>query len=76
MSSKPPIPIQEISNINSIFCLVIGGVFNMIVIWLVFNKTPKEMSVYSKIILQTCFCDLALLMFSFIAQPVIHTDGG
>jgi len=42
----------------------------LFVIWLVANKTPKEMRVYAKIILQTSFCDLALLIFGHLVQPV------
>ncbi|KAL7075704.1 hypothetical protein ACQ4LE_005175 [Meloidogyne hapla] len=63
--------IKQIIDINYIFCLIIGGILNLLVIWLVFKKTPKEMLVYSKIILQTSFCDLTFLIISFIVKPVL-----
>jgi hypothetical protein len=56
--------------INSKICLTVGGFLNCLLIWLVIKKTSPVMKSYSKIVLQTCLCDLANLIIGDIEQPV------
>ncbi|KAF7636308.1 hypothetical protein Mgra_00004295 [Meloidogyne graminicola] len=73
---KQFIPIKYIYNINSLICLIIGVILNIGVIWLVIKKTPKEMKVYAKIILQTSINDLILLIITHFVQPIIFVSDG
>ena len=67
---SPMLPIRQIYSYNSKVCLILGFMLNLTVIWLVRYRTPKEMKVYSKIVFQTCFVDLILLVSSELVQPV------
>lgn len=64
------LPVRLIIELNSKLSLIIGGLLNAILILLVYKRTPKEMKVYSKIVLQTCFFDLLNLLIADIVQPV------
>jgi hypothetical protein len=47
-----------------------GFPVNALLFWLILAKTPKEMQVHSRILLQTCVMDSILLFMSLIASPV------
>jgi hypothetical protein len=47
-----------------------GLPLNALLFWLVLTKTPKEMWVHSRILLQTCVVDLILLLVNLVAIPV------
>jgi hypothetical protein len=49
---------------------VLGAPMNAFLIWMIWRHTPKEMHVYSKILLQTCVTDLLLLLFAVLSDPV------
>ena len=55
---------------NSRLCPPIGLIANFGLVWLIINKTPKEMKVHSRILLQTCVIDIALLFVTMFGQPV------
>jgi hypothetical protein len=63
-------PVCVFFEINSKLSLIIGGFMNILLIWLVCKRTPKEMRIYSKILLQVCFSDLANLIVNDLVQPV------
>jgi hypothetical protein len=63
--------IAEVSSWNSLATLLLGASFNLLAIWMIVRHTPKEMRVYSLLLLQTCLADLTLLILSYILQPVI-----
>jgi hypothetical protein len=48
----------------------IGFPLNALLFWLVWTKTPKEMRVHSRILLQTCCVDLIFLSVLLIATSV------
>jgi hypothetical protein len=62
--------IAEVSYWNSLATLRFGSAFNLLTIWMIFRHTPREMRVYSLLLLQTCLSDLALLVISYIVRPV------
>jgi hypothetical protein len=64
--------IAEVSSWNSLSTFMFGSCFNLLTIWIIVRQTPKEMRVYSLLLLQTCLADLALLSLSYIVQPVIN----
>ena len=55
---------------NSRLCPPIGLIANIGLIYLIINKTPKEMRIHSRILLQTCVIDIALLIVTMFGQPV------
>ena len=57
-------------DVNSKVTLILGGLLNVVLIALVYKKTPKVMRIYSKLVLQTCVVDLANLIVGEIVQPV------
>jgi hypothetical protein len=57
-------------NVNSKICFFLGGFFNLTLLVLIFTKTPKEMRIYSKILLQIIISDIANLIFTEVVQPV------
>ena len=59
-----------IVDVNSKVTLILGGLLNVVLIVLVYKKTPKVMRIYSKLVLQTCVGDLANLIVGEIVQPV------
>jgi hypothetical protein len=50
--------------------LVFGLCFNLFTLWMIAQHTPKEMRVYSILLIQTCIVDLILLALSYIVQAV------
>ncbi|CAK5073827.1 unnamed protein product [Meloidogyne enterolobii] len=53
-----------------------GLFFNFLLIYLIIRYTMKEMEVYSKILLQTCIVDIAVIVVFAIVQPVFFSDNG
>jgi hypothetical protein len=49
---------------------VVGGVGNLLVVWLVLRHTPKTMQIYSKILLQTALTDLTLIVLTVLSDSV------
>ena len=47
-----------------------GYIFNFLLIYLIIYKTPKEVKIHSRILLQNCFLDLILLTIQLFGQPV------
>ena len=54
----------------NVLTLCIGGLLNSTTVWLILHHTPKEMRVYSRILLQTCFIDLLTLVIFALIEPV------
>nr|CAD2186961.1 unnamed protein product [Meloidogyne enterolobii] len=53
-----------------IYCFATFGLFsNLFLIWLILRYTMKEMQVYSKILLQTCFVDIVGICMFVVSQP-------
>nr|CAD2187324.1 unnamed protein product [Meloidogyne enterolobii] len=60
-----------------IYCFATFGLFsNLFLIWLILRYTMKEMQVYSKILLQTCFVDIVGICMFVVSQPVYISDKG
>nr|CAD2184228.1 unnamed protein product [Meloidogyne enterolobii] len=60
-----------------IYCFATFGLFsNLFLIWLILSYTMKEMQVYSKILLQTCFVDIVGICMFVVSQPVFVADNG
>ncbi|CAK5062981.1 unnamed protein product [Meloidogyne enterolobii] len=60
-----------------IYCFATFGLFsNLFLIWLILRYTMKEMQVYSKILLQTCFVDIVGICMFVVSQPVNKYWGG
>lgn len=53
---------------------VLGIFFNAWLILLVLMKTPKEMRVHSRILLQTCTIDLLMVVVLTVGTPVGKHD--
>nr|CAD2163676.1 unnamed protein product [Meloidogyne enterolobii] len=53
-----------------------GLVSNFFLIWLILRYTMKEMQVYNKILLQTCFVDIVGICMFVVSQPVYISDNG
>jgi hypothetical protein len=56
---------------NSRLFPVVGFPLNALQFWLIWAKTPKEMRVHSRILLQTCILESFLLLANLIATPVL-----
>nr|CAD2182363.1 unnamed protein product [Meloidogyne enterolobii] len=57
------------------YCFATFGLFsNLFLIWLILRYTMKEMQVYSKILLQTCFVDIVGICMFVVSQPVFISD--
>uniref|UniRef100_A0A915DPZ7 G-protein coupled receptors family 1 profile domain-containing protein n=1 Tax=Ditylenchus dipsaci TaxID=166011 RepID=A0A915DPZ7_9BILA len=56
--------------VNAYLCFSLAFFFNILLIWLIWKKTTKEMKNYSFILLQTCVIDLCLTFLSAFVQPV------
>jgi hypothetical protein len=52
---------------------VLGVPLNALLFWLILRHTPKEMRVYSQILMQTCVMDLVILGVLQLAQTVCFT---
>jgi hypothetical protein len=50
---------------------LLGFPLNALLFWLIWNKTPKEMRVHSRILLQTSVIDIIVLLIMLIASPVL-----
>nr|CAD2189763.1 unnamed protein product [Meloidogyne enterolobii] len=60
-----------------IYCFATFGLFsNFFLIWLILRYTMKEMQVYSKILLQTCFVDIVGICMFVVSQPAYLSDNG
>ncbi|KAI1717055.1 serpentine type 7TM GPCR chemoreceptor str domain-containing protein [Ditylenchus destructor] len=62
--------------INDYTIATCGLTLNAILVWLVINRSAKEMKIYSKILLQTCIIDFALLTFIMAVQPIYLVHDG
>lgn len=60
--------------LNSKASLLLGGFLNILLIVLIYKNTPKDMKLYSKLLIQTCIGDLANILIGDFVQPVIIKD--
>ncbi|KAL3071513.1 hypothetical protein niasHT_031877 [Heterodera trifolii] len=66
----------QIHRLNASISLFLALCLNAILILLVVKRSPKEMKVYKRILLQTALVDIALSVLSFLSQDVgISTNG-
>uniref|UniRef100_A0A914NJH7 G_PROTEIN_RECEP_F1_2 domain-containing protein n=1 Tax=Meloidogyne incognita TaxID=6306 RepID=A0A914NJH7_MELIC len=68
--------IREINQASAISAFSIGVIFNSLLIWLILRKSPKEMRVFSHILIQTCTADLITLTSNLLTQPIYTADKG
>ena len=61
---------QLFFQIDYYFCIIFGFIFNFSLIWLIFNKTPKEMFQHSRILFQNCILDIIFLIMEIFGQLV------
>ncbi|KAF7640165.1 Carboxypeptidase [Meloidogyne graminicola] len=71
MSTKIFCCFDQLHYWNSRLCPPIGFITNFGLVWLIIKKTPKEMKIHSRILLQTCVIDIALLFVTLFGQPVL-----
>lgn len=62
--------IITVPQINGLACFTVGGLANLLLLWLISKRSPKELKVYSILLLQTCYTDLVTLILFFLAVPV------
>jgi hypothetical protein len=55
---------------NSMLCPPLGLGLNLLLLWLILHRTPKEMVVHSRVLLQTCVFDFLTLSLQTIGQFV------
>jgi hypothetical protein len=67
-------PISTLHSWNSRLMPVLGVSLNFLLFWLVCTKTPKEMRVHSRILLQTCYVDFMFLSLYLVVAPVCHEN--
>jgi len=72
ISSAPSMAsiLHTVHSVNCGFCFAVGVLLNGLLIWLILNKTAKEMRPYAKIMIQTAVLDICLLFVILIVQPV------
>nr|CAD2164082.1 unnamed protein product [Meloidogyne enterolobii] len=68
--------IREVNEASALSAFCIGLTLNCILIWLIIRKSPKEMRVFSHILMQTCCADLIMLTINLLAQPIYASDEG
>ncbi|KAL3088402.1 hypothetical protein niasHS_008357 [Heterodera schachtii] len=61
----------QIHRLNASISLFLALCLNAILILLVVKRSPKEMKVYKRILLQTAIVDIALSVLSFLSQDEI-----
>jgi hypothetical protein len=55
---------------NALLCPPLGFGLNLLLLWLILRRTPKEMVIHSRVLLQTCLIDCLLLVVQTIGQQV------
>lgn len=55
---------------NALLFPPIGLLLNFLLIYLVIKKTPKEMRIHSRILLQNAILDILILLLMIFGQPV------
>uniref|UniRef100_A0A914MP60 G-protein coupled receptors family 1 profile domain-containing protein n=1 Tax=Meloidogyne incognita TaxID=6306 RepID=A0A914MP60_MELIC len=68
--------IREINQASAISAFSIGVILNSLLIWLILQKSPKEMRVFSHILIQTCAADLIMLTINLFTEPIFTSDKG
>ncbi|KAF7635834.1 hypothetical protein Mgra_00004744 [Meloidogyne graminicola] len=59
-----------ISQLDYWICLFFGFNLNLFLIWLILFKTPKEMFIHSRILIQNCILDIIYLIIECFGQSV------
>jgi hypothetical protein len=75
--AQMPLPIYSISTLhawNARIMHFFGVPLNLLLFWLVWTKTPKEMQVHSRILFQTCIVDTLFICISLFVTPVCATN--
>jgi hypothetical protein len=57
---------------NALLCPPLGFGLNFLLLFLILRRTPKEMVVHSRVLLQTCITDCLLLLLQTIGQQVVQ----
>uniref|UniRef100_A0A915D0S4 G-protein coupled receptors family 1 profile domain-containing protein n=1 Tax=Ditylenchus dipsaci TaxID=166011 RepID=A0A915D0S4_9BILA len=63
---------SNLLEINACLCFTLSFFFNILLIWLIWKKTTKEMKSYSFILLQICVIDLWLATVNVFVQPAVY----
>lgn len=67
LAPGPDLPYQ----INAIVAFIMGMVFNSLLLWLINNKSPKELEGYGRVMRFGCYFDIYLLGINYSFQQVI-----
>ncbi|KAI1711593.1 serpentine type 7TM GPCR chemoreceptor srd domain-containing protein [Ditylenchus destructor] len=70
------VSIPTLHNINCWAVVTLGLTLNGLLIWLVKNRSTKEMNAYRRILLQTCFVDIFMIVIIGIVQPIYIVHNG
>jgi hypothetical protein len=62
--------IERLHEANGTVCFVVGMGLNTVLFWLVQTKTNDDLRLYSRVLLQTVFVDVATLVAFFLVNPV------
>ncbi|KAL3071520.1 hypothetical protein niasHT_031887 [Heterodera trifolii] len=68
--------IIQIHRLNASISLFLALCLNAILILLVVKRSPKEMNVYKRILLQTSIVDIALSVLCFLSQDITLSTNG
>jgi len=61
---------ERFHRINGYTCFSPGVTLNSALIWLVWERSPVELRVCSRLLLQTAVIDMAYLITAFVYMPV------
>ena len=65
-----PLSLPQLCRLNNTLGLVSGAGLNAALLSLIWHCTPKEMHVYSVVLLQTCVIDLCFLVVYYACMPI------
>lgn len=60
------------AQINGLTCFAVGGLSNLLLLWLIRRRSPKELKEHRILLLQTCYTDLLTLIIFFLTVPVAY----
>ena len=67
---------EQIHRNNAYVCFIFGTTLNLLLLLIILKKSPKELKVYSLILLQIVFIDFYYLCVTFLVEPVPFMDNG
>ena len=66
LSPSPDLPYQ----VNGLIALIVGIPSNMLLLWLIGRKSPKDLQMYVRILKFAAWIDIAYTLIFCLLQPV------